>query len=116
MEELPIGVERHSVGATHRRSLGRSSRGAPIIPNLPPSLSAMGALWRDEGNPEALASELKLRRVIDVQEAFIDATFAPAKRGLEIQMVVHDAPRNLIGDNPYDSDKLDDELNVMALK
>jgi len=76
----------------------------------------MGALWRDEGNLEALASELKLRRVIDVQEAFIDATFAPAKRGLEIQMVVHDAPRNLIGDNPYDSDKLDDELNVMALK
>ena len=81
MEEPPIGVERHSVGAAHRRSLGRSSRGVPIIPNLPPSLSAMGALWRDEGNPEALASELKLRRVIDVQEAFSDATFAPAKRG-----------------------------------
>ena len=81
MEEPPIGVERHSVGATHRRSLGRSSRGVPIIPNLPPSLSAMGALWRDEGNLEALASELKLRRVIDVQEAFIGATFAPAKRG-----------------------------------
>src|ERR1700688_4316280 len=50
MEEPPIGVERHSVGAAHRRSLGRSSRGVPIIPNLPPSLSAMGALWRDEGN------------------------------------------------------------------
>src|ERR1700732_4462456 len=51
MEEPPTGVERHSVGAAHRRSLGRSSRGVPIIPNLPPSLSAMGALWRDEGNP-----------------------------------------------------------------
>ena len=36
-----------------------------------------------KGIMEALASELKLRRVIDVQEAFIDATFAPAKRGLE---------------------------------
>jgi hypothetical protein len=36
-----------------------------------------------KGILEALASELKLRRVIDVQEAFIDATFAPAKRGLE---------------------------------
>src|SRR5580700_4675155 len=44
------------------------------ISNLPPSLSAMGALWRDEGILEVLASELKLRRVIDVQEAFIDAT------------------------------------------
>jgi transposase len=30
---------------------------------------------------EALASELKLRRVIDVQEAFVDASFAPAKKG-----------------------------------
>jgi hypothetical protein len=34
-----------------------------------------------KGILEALASELKLRRVIDVQEAFSDATFAPAKRG-----------------------------------
>jgi hypothetical protein len=34
-----------------------------------------------KGILEALASELKLRRVIDVQEAFIDATFAPAKKG-----------------------------------
>ena len=34
-----------------------------------------------KGILEVLASELKLRRVIDVQEAFIDATFAPAKRG-----------------------------------
>jgi len=34
-----------------------------------------------KGILEVLASELKLRRVIDVQEAFIGATFAPAKRG-----------------------------------
>ena len=34
-----------------------------------------------KGILEVLASELKLRRAIDVQEAFIDATFAPAKRG-----------------------------------
>src|SRR5438309_1895538 len=44
-------VLRHSVGAAHWRSLGRSSRGVPIISHLPSSLSAMGALWSDERNP-----------------------------------------------------------------
>ena len=28
-----------------------------------------------------------------------------------VQMILPDAPHNLIGDNAYDSDKLDDELN-----
>jgi hypothetical protein len=108
---------------------------------------------------EALASELKLRRVIDVQEAFIDATFSPAKKGglkvgktkrgkgtkimavadrhglpvpiciesarphevklatsTMVRMVVHDAPRNLIGDNAYDPDKLDDELRCYGIE
>ena len=81
MEEPPIGVERHSVGATHRRSLGRSSRGVPIIPNLPRRFQQWVRSGVMKGILEALASELKLRRVIDVQEAFSDATFAPAKRG-----------------------------------
>jgi hypothetical protein len=81
MEEPPIGVERHSVGAAHRRSLGRSSRGVPIIPNLPRRFQQWVRSGVMKGILEALASELKLRRVIDVQEAFSDATFAPAKRG-----------------------------------
>ena len=51
MEEPPISIERHPVGAAHGRSLGRSSRAVPIISDLPPSLSAMGALWNDEKNP-----------------------------------------------------------------
>jgi hypothetical protein len=33
-----------------------------------------------------------------------------------VQMVVHDAPRNLIGDNAYDSDKLDDELRCYGIE
>src|SRR3984957_14137764 len=153
MEEQPIGVERHSVGAAHRRSLGRSSRGVPIIPNLPPSLSAMGALWRDEGNPggtcfraeaqtcyrrargfhrrDLCAGEkgglkvgktkrgkgTKIMAVADrhglpVPICIESATPHEVKLATStlVQMVVHDAPRNLIGDNPYDSDKLDDEL------
>jgi hypothetical protein len=33
-----------------------------------------------------------------------------------VQMVIHDAPRNLIGDNAYDSDKLDDELRCYGIE
>ena len=32
------------------------------------------------------------------------------------QMAVHDAPRNLIGDKAYDSDKLDDELRCYGIE
>jgi hypothetical protein len=34
-----------------------------------------------KGIPEALALDLKLRGAIDVREAVIDASFAPAKKG-----------------------------------
>jgi hypothetical protein len=49
--KAPISLERHSVGATHGRSLGRLSGGVPIVSDLPPALSAMGGLWSDEGIP-----------------------------------------------------------------
>jgi transposase len=108
---------------------------------------------------EALASHLKLRGAIDVREAFIDASFVPAKKGgfkvgktkrgkgtkimavadchglpvsicvesatphevklatsTLVQMVIPDAPRNLIGDNAYDSDQLDAELRHYGIE
>ena len=34
-----------------------------------------------KGLMEALALDLKARGALDVQEAFIDASFAPAKKG-----------------------------------
>lgn len=107
----------------------------------------------------ALANELAARGAIDVREAFIDASFAPAKKGalrserqnaeraqrimavadrhglavsvcIEsatphevtlatstlLQMVVPDAPQNLIGDNAYDSDHLDAELKFYGIE
>jgi len=107
----------------------------------------------------ALAHELSIRGSIDVSEAFIDASFAPAKKrgrkvgktkrgkgtkimavadrnGLSVsvcaesatphevrlamstllQMVVPDAPQNLIGDNAYDSDRLDAELRFYGIE
>ena len=72
--------ERHSVGAARRRSLGRSSRGV-LIQTCHRRFQQWVRSGVMKGILEALASELKLRRVIDVQEAFIDATFSPAKKG-----------------------------------
>jgi hypothetical protein len=89
---------------------------------------------------EALAAELKIHGLIDVEEAFIDGSFAPSKKGGSkigktkrirdrkswlwqtglpvaicvesatlhevklatnalVQMVIPDAPQNLVGDN-----------------
>jgi hypothetical protein len=106
----------------------------------------------------ALAYQLNARGAMDLQEAFIDASFAPAKKGGKIgktkrgkgtkimavadrnglpvsicaesatphevtlamptllQMVVPDAPQNLIGDNAYDSDRLDAELRFYGIE
>lgn len=83
MEEPPIGVERHSVGAAHWRCLGRSSRGVPIISDLHRRFQQSVRSGVMKGILEALALDLKLRGAIDVREAFIDASVAPAKKGLE---------------------------------
>ena len=107
----------------------------------------------------ALAHEPTARGTIDVRESFIDASFAPAKKGgqkvgktkrgkgtkvmavadrngLPVsvcaesatphvvtlamstlrRMVVPDAPQNLIGDNAYDSDRLDGELRSYGIE
>ncbi len=108
---------------------------------------------------EALAAELKIHGLIDVEEAFIDGSFAPSKKGAPrsgkqsevrdrkswlwadrhglpvaicvesatphevklatntlVQMVIPDAPQNLVGDNAYDSDKLDSELRRYGIE
>jgi hypothetical protein len=107
----------------------------------------------------AFARELAARDAIDVREAFIDASFAPAKKGVPkvgktkrgkgtkimavadrhglpvsvcvesatpheltlatstlLQMVVPNAPQNLIGDKAYDSDHLDAELKFYGIE
>jgi transposase len=108
---------------------------------------------------EVFAARLQRRGEIDVTEAFIDATFASAKKGARksvkrsgergrrswlsqivmdlpfpcalrvpqphevrlavstlLQMVVPDAPQNLIGDNAYDADSLGAELRYYGIE
>jgi transposase len=108
---------------------------------------------------EALAGDLQIRGQLDVREAFIDSSFAPAKKrgpkvgktkrgkgtkimavadchGLPVavaiesatphevtltestllQIVIPDPPQNLIGDNAYDSDKLDIKLKSYGIE
>jgi hypothetical protein len=62
VEEPPIGLEWHSLGSAHWRSLGRSSRAVRIFSDLPSSLSAMGALRSDEGSPGGACFRLKSKR------------------------------------------------------
>jgi len=51
----------------------------------------MGALRGTlKGVPEALAIDLKARGALDVREAFIDGSFAPAKKGFFHQLLVLD--------------------------
>jgi hypothetical protein len=103
---------------------------------------------------EALAADLEERGLLDIREAFIEGSFAPAKKGAPklgrqkrgkgtrvmaiaeshglpvglciesasphevklvdstlVERVIPEAPQNLVGDNAYDSDKLDAELD-----
>jgi transposase len=135
-----------------------------LIPEPPHRIDGRGRPWKDRravlrGVLEALALELKVRGVLDVKEAFIDGSFAPAKKGgwkvgktkrgtgtkimavadrnglpasvcvesatphevklvtsTLVQMIVPEAPKNLIDDNAYDSDKLDAELRQYGIE
>src|SRR5438128_1433739 len=83
MEGSTCRLERHSLGATHWRSLGGCTRALPVLPDLPQAISAMGPLWSDEGSSGGpRPRDLKIRGVLDVEEAFIDGSFAPAKKGV----------------------------------
>jgi transposase len=71
-------------------------------------------LWQRSGRLDRLlqrlAEDLRDRGKIDLSEAFVDATFASAKKGAvrSVQPAVAKAPR--IGDRGYDSDGLDNLL------
>jgi hypothetical protein len=84
LEESPIRAELCPVNFADWRTLGRPSRPIPVVPDLSQAVSAMGSLRRDDENHDYSAHELSARGTIDVREAFIDASFAPAKRGRKV--------------------------------
>ena len=153
MEGEPCRVQWHSVDLEDRRSVGRPARPVSVVSNLPPSVSAVGRSGVLRSILEVLAQALLDEGYLDLQEAFIDGSFAPAKQGgasigktkrgkgskimaivdrqglpvavhvesatpHEVQLVhatladrfVRQLPKRLIGDNAYESDRLDAEL------
>src|SRR5215813_4318498 len=81
MEGSTGGAERDSVDLAHGCAVGRCSRPLSFLPNLPSQVSTMGSIWSDEESSGGSCVDLKARGVFDVREAFIDGSFAPAKKG-----------------------------------
>jgi hypothetical protein len=55
----------------------------PLVPDVSQAISAMSSLRRDDKDHDAIADKLSIRGAIDTREAFIDASFAPAKKGTQ---------------------------------
>ena len=153
MEGEPCRVQWHSVDLEDRRSVGRPARPVSVVSNVPPPVSAVGPLGVLRSILEVLAQALLDEGYLDLREAFIDGSFAPAKqggasigttkrgkgskimaiadrRGLPVAVHVESAtphevrlvhatlperfvrplPERLIGDNAYESDRLDADL------
>ena len=81
VEESPISVERHSLDPAYRRSLGGLPAGYPLFQTCHRRFQQWARSGVMKEILEALASHMKLRGAIDVREAFIDASFAPTKKG-----------------------------------
>jgi transposase len=153
VEGEPCRVQWHSVDLEDRRSVGRPARPVSVVSNMPPPVSAVGPLGRAAEHPRGPRPGLLDEGYLDLQEAFIDGSFAPAKQGgasigktkrgkgskimaiadrqglpvavhvesatpHEVRLVhatlaerfVRQLPERLIGDNAYESDRLDAEL------
>jgi transposase len=155
----PRGAQWHPLGPEDWRSLGRLARPLSVVPDLPPAISALGPRRPAAEHPRDLAQALHDEGYLDLQEAFIDGSFAPAKRGgacvgktkrgkgskimaiadrqgrpvavhvesatpHEVTLVhatlaerfLSQLPARLIGDNAYESDRLDAELARLGVE
>ena len=147
------GAQRHPLDPENRRSLGRLARPLSLVSDLPPRFQRWVRAGLLRSILELLAQALHDEGHLDLEEAFIDGSFAPAKqggacvgktkrgkgskimaiadrRGLPVAVHVESAtphevrlvhatlaerfvrqlPERLIGDNTYESDRLDAEL------
>ena len=153
MEGEPCGAQWHPVDPEDWSTVGRPAGPLSVVSNLPPAVSAVVRVGVLRSILEVLAQALHDQGYLDLQEAFIDGSFAPAKQGgarigktkrgkgskilaiadrqglpvavhvesatpHEVTLVhatlaqrfVNQLPVRLIGDNAYESDRLDAEL------
>ena len=85
----------HFMGVGHGSSVARTASEISTIPGLPPPLSALGASAQAGARFAGACGRVTSARKTDLEEAFIDTTFAGAKKGARV------------GDKAYDSDRLD---------
>ena len=102
MEKPAIGSKWCPVGVTDRCALGRSPRPISVFPDLSSAISAAGSLWHDDEDHDGTLSATPH-----------EVTLAMSTL---LNMVVADAPQNLIGDNAYDSDRRDTELRSYGIE
>src|SRR5215204_2436386 len=89
--------ERRPVGPAHGRAVARPAIALSAVPDLPSSLPTLAQRsGRLDRLLQGLAEDLRDRGKIDLSEAFVDATFASAKKGAlkSVQRAVAKAPRS----------------------
>ena len=81
MEGEPCGAQWDPVDPEDWSTVGRPAGSLSVVSNLPPAVSAVGARGCAGGVLEVLAQALHDEGYLDLQETFIDGSFAPAKQG-----------------------------------
>jgi len=75
------GAQWSLVDPGHGFTVARITRQVSAVPNLPPPFSAVGTQRQVEQLLRRLARQLHECCKLDLEEAFVDATFATAKKG-----------------------------------
>lgn len=79
-KESTRGSQRHSMDLAHRRSLERFTATVSAIPDMPQAVPAMGPTMGVPAHCARAGRDLNERGKIDIREAFINGSFAPAKK------------------------------------
>src|ERR1700734_2469110 len=74
-------AQRNPVGVGYWGTVARIAQEISAVPDLPSPLPAVGAERKLEGILRVLAEELHARGKLQLEEAFIDASFTGAKKG-----------------------------------
>src|SRR5215472_16826981 len=81
MERPPCRSQRNPLGVAYGSAVGRTSRSLSLIQTCHQRFQQWVRSGILKGVLETLAEELHERGHLDVREAFIDGSFAPAKKG-----------------------------------